>query len=163
MNLERFTEKAQQAVVDSQQTAIRMDQQQVDAEHLALALVEQEDGLIPKILMALGISPGEFAEKLRNELERRPKVYGAAASNVYATRRFNQALLKAEDIAKKQKDEYVSVEHIFLALMEERDGFTAELMRQYGIDTGLFEEALSKIKGNRRVTSQNPEMNYQAL
>jgi len=163
MNLERFTEKAQQAVVMAQQNAIRMDHQQVDAEHLALALVEQEDGLIPRILMSMGISPGDLADKLKNALERQPKVYGAAASNVYASRRFNQVLLKAEDIAKKHRDEYVSVEHIFLAIMQEKDGVTRELMQQYGIDAKLFEENLEKIKGGRRVTSQNPEMEYQAL
>jgi len=163
MNLERFTEKAQQAVVESQQIAIRMDHQQVDAEHMALALVEQEDGLIPRILMSLGINPQELAGRIRNELERQPKVFGAAASNVYATRRFNQILLTAEDIAKKQRDEYVSVEHIFLALMQERDGFIRRLMQQYGINRERFEEALSRIKSGRRVTSQNPEMNYQAL
>lgn len=163
MNLERFTEKAQQAVVESQQIAIRMDHQQVDAEHLALALVEQEDGLIPRILLSVGISPAEFAETIRSELERRPKVYGAAASSVYATRRFNQILLNAEDLARRQRDEYVSVEHLFLALMQERDGFTGRAMERYGVDMKIFEEALAKIKGGRRVTSQNPEMGYQAL
>ncbi|HOP72703.1 ATP-dependent chaperone ClpB [Thermoclostridium caenicola] len=163
MNLERFTEKAQQAVVESQQIAIRMDHQQVDAEHMALALVEQEDGLIPRILLSLGISPQELGGRIRSELERQPKVYGAAASNVYATRRFNQILLAAEDIAKKQQDEYVSVEHIFLALMQERNGYIKGLMQQYGVDRERFEEALARIKGGRRVTSQNPEMSYQAL
>ena len=163
MNLERFTEKAQQAVVMSQQNAIRMDHQQVDGEHMALALVEQEDGLIPRILLSLGVNPDELAQKLRDELERQPKVYGAAASNVYATRRFNQVLLKAEEIAKKHRDEYVSVEHIFMALMQEKGGLTKELMQQYGIDAKLFEGALEKVKGGRRVTSQNPEMGYQAL
>jgi len=163
MNLERFTEKAQQALVESQQIAIRMDHQQVDAEHMALALVEQEDGLIPRILLSLGISPQELGGRIRSELERQPKVYGAAASNVYATRRFNQILLAAEDIAKKQQDEYVSVEHIFLALMQERNGYIKGLMQQYGVDRERFEEALARIKGGRRVTSQNPEMSYQAL
>jgi ATP-dependent Clp protease ATP-binding subunit ClpB len=163
MNLEKFTEKAQQAVVMAQQNAIRMDHQQVDAEHLALALVEQEDGLIPRILLSLGISPEEIGERLRNELERQPKVFGTAASSVYATRRFNQILLKAEDVAKKQRDEYVSVEHIFMALIRESGDFTNELMQRYGIDARLFEEALEKIKGGRRVTSQNPEMGYHAL
>ncbi len=163
MNLERFTEKAQEAVVMSQQNAIRLDQQQVDAEHLALALVEQEDGLIPKLLWVLNVNPNDLAGEIRRELDRQPKVYGAAASNVYATRRFNQMLMNAEDKAKKLQDEYVSVEHLFMALMDERGGFISNLLKRCGVDSGSFLEALKKIRGNQRVTNQNPEMGYQAL
>jgi ATP-dependent Clp protease ATP-binding subunit ClpB len=163
MNFEKYTEKAQEAVVNAQQNAIRMDQQQVDAEHLALSLVEQEEGLIPRILSGMNVSPDAVAGELRREIEKQPKVYGAAASNVYATRRFNQVLLAAEETAKKMKDEYVSVEHLFLALIEERGGFAGTLLKRYGVDSSRFREALSKIRGNQRVTSQNPEMGYQAL
>ena len=163
MNLEKFTEKAQEAVVLSQQAAIRLDQQQVDGEHLALALLEQEEGLIPRILWGMGVNPAEFAGEIKRELDRQPKVHGSAASNVYATRRFNQLLLAAEDNAKKLKDDYVSVEHLFMALMRERGGFTAGLLKQRGITEELFDEALKKVRGNQRVTSQNPELNYQAL
>jgi len=163
MNLEKYTEKAQEAVVLSQQWAIRLDQQQVDAEHLALALVEQEDGLIPRLLWVLGINPADIAAELKKELDRLPKVYGSGASNVYATRRFNQILLSAEDKAKKLKDEYVSVEHLFLALIAERGGFTSNLLKKYGVTEDTFLDAMSKIRGNQRVTNQNPEMNYMAL
>ena len=163
MNFEKFTEKAQEAVVMAQQNAIRMDQQQVDAEHLALSLVEQEEGLVPRLLLAMNVSPVDIAEEIKRELEKQPKVFGAAASSVYATRRFNQMLLNAEDIARKLKDEYVSVEHLFLAILQEKGGFTATLLKRYGIDAGRFDEALSKIKGNQHVTNQNPEMGYQAL
>lgn len=161
MNLERFTEKAQEAVVMSQQHAIRMDQQQIDAEHLALALIEQEDGLIPKLLTTSGIQPGDVSADIRRELEKQPKVYGAA-SNVFPSRRFNQILLSSEDHAKRMKDDFVSVEHIFLALIEEK-GFTAAALKRRGMTSEVFREALLKVRGNQRVTSQNPEMSYQAL
>jgi len=163
MNLEKYTEKAQKAVVSSQQLAIKLDQQQVDAEHLALALVEQEDGLIPRLLWMLGINPDDIASELKKELDRLPKVFGSAASNVYATRRFNQILLSAEDKAKKLRDEYVSVEHLFLALISERGGFTSNLLKKYGVTEDTFLDAMSKIRGNQRVTNQNPEMNFMAL
>jgi len=163
VNLEKYTEKAQQAVVLAQQWAIRLDHQQVDGEHLALALVEQEEGLIPRLLWVLGINPEEFSRELKKELNKQPKVYGNAASQVYATRRLNQLLLSAEDRARELKDDYVSVEHLFLALLIERSGFTANLLRRYGVTRDTFLEAVAKVRGSQRVTSQNPEAGYQAL
>jgi len=163
MNLEKYTEKAQEAIVGAQQWAIRLDHQQVDGEHLALALVDQEDGLIPRLLWVMGVNPNDIAAELKKELERLPKVYGSAASNVYATRRFNQILLNAEDRAKKLRDEYVSVEHIFLALIRENRTFASDLLKNFGVTEDTFLDAMTKIRGNQRVTSQNPEMNYMAL
>jgi len=163
MNLENYTEKAQEAIVGAQQWAIRLDHQQVDGEHLALALVDQEDGLIPRLLWVMGVNPNDIAAELKKELERLPKVYGSAASNVYATRRFNQILLNAEDRAKKLRDEYVSVEHIFLALIRENRTFASDLLKNFGVTEDTFLDAMTKIRGNQRVTSQNPEMNYMAL
>lgn len=163
MNLERFTEKAQESIVLARELAIKMDQQQVDSEHLALALVEQEEGLIPRILWMLGVNPDDISRQLNQELERRPKVFGSAATEVYATRRFNQVLIMAKDKAKRLNDEFVSVEHIFMALISEKGGYTSVLLRNYGVTNDTFSEAVKKIRGNQRVTSQNPEMNYQAL
>jgi ATP-dependent Clp protease ATP-binding subunit ClpB len=163
MNLEIFTEKAQEAVVLAREWAIKLDQQQADGEHLALALVEQEEGLIPRLLLTIGVNPQDISRAIKQELERQPKVYGAVASNVYATRRFNQLLINAQDMAKKLKDDFVSVEHLFLVLLSERDSYTVKLLRQYGVTNNTFMEALKKVRGNQRVTSQNPEMNYQAL
>lgn len=163
MNLEKYTEKAQEAIVGAQQWAIRLDHQQVDGEHLAMALVDQEDGLIPRLLWGLGVNPNDIAAELKKELERLPKVYGSAASNVYATRRFNQILLNSEDTAKKLKDEYVSVEHIFLALLKENRTFTSDLLKSFGVTEDAFLDAMSKVRGGQRVSSQNPEMNYMAL
>lgn len=163
MNLEKYTEKAQEAVVLAQQWGLRLDHQQVDGEHLALALAEQEEGLIPRLLWVLGINPEDFSKELKRELDKQPKVYGNAASQVYPTRRLNQLLLSAEDRAKELKDDYVSVEHLFLALLIERNGFTAGVLKRYGITKESFLEAVAKVRGNQRVTSQNPEVNYQAL
>ncbi|MGI6083988.1 MAG: ATP-dependent chaperone ClpB [Acetivibrionales bacterium] len=163
MNLEKFTEKAQEAIVESQKWAIKLNHQQVDGEHLALALAEQEEGLIPRLLWAMGVTPADITEELKKELERLPKVYGSSASNVYATRRYNQLLITSEDRAKKLKDEYVSVEHLFLALLLERGGFTSKLLKDFGITEDTFLEAMSKVRGNQRVTNQNPEMNFMAL
>ena len=163
MNLEKFTEKAQEAIVNARQWAIRLDQQQVDGEHLALALVEQEEGLIPRLLWVLGVNPDDIAAELKKELERLPKVYGSAASSVYASRRFNQILLTAEDRAKKLKDEYVSVEHIFLSMLKENRTFTSDLLEGFGVTEDAFLDAMTKIRGNQRVTNQNPEMNFMAL
>ncbi len=163
MNLEKFTEKAQEAVVMAQQWGIRLDQQQVDGEHLALALVEQEEGLVPRLLWVLGVNPNDIATELKKELERLPKVYGSAASNVYATRRFNQILLSAEDRAKKLKDEFVSVEHLFLALLKENRTFTSDLLKGFGVTEDSFLDAMTKVRGNQKVTNQNPEMSFMAL
>lgn len=163
MNLEKYTEKAQEAVVLAQEWAIRMNQQQVDGEHLTLALVEQKEGLIPRLLWVVGANPSDISRELKQELERQPKVYGNSASSVYATRRFNQILLAAEDNAKQLKDDFVSVEHLFLALIFERNSFTDNLLKHYGVTLDTFKESMAKVRGNQRVTSQNPEMSYEAL
>lgn len=113
MNFEKFTAKAQEAVVESQQWAIKLNQQQVDGEHLALALAEQEEGLVPRILWSLGVNPQDIVSELIKTLDALPKVYGSGAANVYPTRRYNQILISAEEIAEKMNDEYVSVEHLF--------------------------------------------------
>jgi ATP-dependent Clp protease ATP-binding subunit ClpB len=163
MNFEKFTDKAQEAVVGAQQLAIKLDHQQVDGEHLHMALLEQEDGLIPKLLQLCGIDTEKYKNNLYQELDRLPKVYGSNASQVYASRRFNQILIKAEDEAKKFKDEYVSVEHIYLVMLNERNTTSSRLFTKYGLDREKLLSALTKIRGNGRVTSKNPEEGYQAL
>jgi ATP-dependent Clp protease ATP-binding subunit ClpB len=118
---------------------------------------------IPRLLWVLGVNPDDIAAELKKELERLPKVYGSAASSVYASRRFNQILLTAEDRAKKLKDEYVSVEHIFLSMLKENRTFTSDLLKGFGVTEDAFLDAMTKIRGNQRVTNQNPEMNFMAL
>lgn len=163
MNFEKFTDKAQEAVVDAQQLALKLDHQQVDVEHLHMVLLEQEDGLIPKLLEICGVDTSKLKNELNRELDAIPKVYGTNVSQVYASRRFNQVLIKAEDEAKKFKDEYVSVEHIYLVMMNERNSPSSRLIYRYGIDREQLLSALSKVRGNERVTSKNPEEGYRAL
>ena len=128
MNLERFTEKAQEAVVSSQQWAIRLNQQQVDGEHLALALVEQEDGLIPRLLWVLGVNPADIEAELKKELEGLPRVYGSGASNVYARGGITRFCCLPKIRLKAQR-RICKCEHLFLALIVERGGFTGTYLR----------------------------------
>ncbi|ANW99316.1 ATP-dependent chaperone ClpB [Thermoclostridium stercorarium subsp. thermolacticum DSM 2910] len=163
MKFEKFTEKAQEAVVEAQQLALKLDHQQVDVEHLHMALLEQEDGLIPKLLEIIGVNTQNMKQDLQQELDRLPKVYGTNVEQVYATRRFNQVLLKAEDEAKRFKDEYVSVEHIYLVIINEKNTPSSRILAKYGVDREKLLSALSRVRGNERVTSKNPEEGYQAL
>jgi len=163
MNFEKFTDKAQEAVVEAQQLAIKLDHQQVDGEHLHMALLEQEDGLIPKLLQICGIDTEMLKKDVEEELDKLPRVYGSNVSQVYASRRFNQVLIKAESEAKAFKDEYVSVEHIYLVLTEERNTPSSRLLAKHGLNREKLLSALSKIRGAERITSKNPEEGYQAL
>jgi ATP-dependent Clp protease ATP-binding subunit ClpB len=163
MNFEKFTDKAQEAVVQAQQLAIKMDHQQVDGEHLHMAFLEQEDGLIPKLLQLCGVDTHSLKKDLKGELDKLPAVYGSNSSQVYASRRFNQILLKAEDEAKQFKDEFVSVEHIYLIMLGERNTPSSRLFTKYDLDREKMLLALTKIRKNERVTSKNPEEGYEAL
>jgi len=156
MNLEKLTEKAQAAVSSAQDIGIRMGHQQLDGEHLHLALVAEEDGLISKLIGYMGGDIKLYVNDLENALERLPRVYGSGVSEMYATRRFNEILLHAEDEAKRFKDEYTSVEHIYIALLKEKNTPSAAIFARYGISLEKFMEALRKVRSNQRITSQNP-------
>lgn len=162
MNLEKYTQNAQGAIMDCQNIAIEEGHQQLDGEHLHLALVMQQDGLIPKLLKFMEINVGAVIGDLEEEMEKLPKVTGGA-DNMYSSRRLSQILMKAEKIAEDFKDEYVSVEHMYLALLEEKGTPSSKIFKKYGISKNKFLEALEKVRGNQRVTSQNPEDNYDAL
>ena len=162
MNIERFTQNAQTAIMDCQNIAISEGHQMLDGEHLHLALLMQKDGLIPKLLKYMEVDPTSLIADLEEQMEKLPKV-SCAADNIYSSRRLNQILMDAEKNADKFKDEYVSVEHIYLALLGERGTPSAKIFSKYNITKDKFLEALSKVRGNQRVTSQNPEENYDAL
>ncbi len=162
MKFDKFTEKAQQAVAESQEAALRLGNQQIDGEHLHFALLNQENGLIPKLLQYMNVNIGAMAKDLAQELEKLPKVSGGNAS-VYPSNRFSRLLLNAEEIAGNFKDEYVSVEHLYMALLNEKQTPSAGLFQKYGINSDQFLKALTGVRGNQRVTSQNPEENYEAL
>ncbi|MBQ4649531.1 MAG: ATP-dependent chaperone ClpB [Firmicutes bacterium] len=163
MNIEKYTQNAQQAVIDCQNIAIARGHQMLDGEHLHMALLSQKDGLIPKLLKFMNVHPEQVEADLEAELAKLPKVSGQAADSMYSSRRFSQLLMRAEQIAEEFKDEYVSVEHMYMALLEERGTASAKVFGKYGITKNGFLEALSKVRGNQRVTSQNPEDNYDAL
>ena len=148
MDMDKFTEKAQQALGTAQEIALRMQHQQVDGEHLHLALLTQEDGLIPRLINFMGINCDLLINDVENELKKQPAVYGTAASSLYATRRLNEILLHAGDEAGKFKDEYVGVEHIYLALLRERRTPSEEIFRRHGITREKFLAALEKVRSN---------------
>ncbi len=162
MNIEKYTQNAQSAIIDCQNIAIEEGHQQIDGEHLHLALLMQKDGLIPKLLKFMEVNTGEIIGALESEIDKLPKVSGSA-ENMYSTRRLQQIFLNAEKKAEKMKDEYISVEHLYLALLDERNTPSAAIFKRYGINKEKFLDALNKVRGNQRVTSQNPEENYDAL
>jgi ATP-dependent Clp protease ATP-binding subunit ClpB len=163
MDMDKFTEKAQQAIGTAQEIALRMNHQQVDGEHLHMALLTQEDGLIPKLISYMGIDTGLLVRDVQKELDKLHAVYGTSASGLYATRRLNQVLLQAADEADRFKDEYAGVEHIYLALLKERGTPSADVFRRNGISRENFLSALGKVRSNQRITSKNPEETYEAL
>ncbi|MBE6032727.1 MAG: ATP-dependent chaperone ClpB [Clostridiales bacterium] len=162
MDYEKFTERAREVIVDAQNIGVQEGHQQLDGEHLHMALLMQQDGLIPKLLELMGIHKGQVIGDVEAQLDKLPKVQGSGNS-LYATRRLNQILLNAEKLAKDFKDEYLSVEHLYMALLEEKDTPSSVIFKRYGITKEGFLQALTKVRGNQRITSQNPEDNYDAL
>ncbi|MBR5315707.1 MAG: ATP-dependent chaperone ClpB [Firmicutes bacterium] len=162
MNVEKLTQNAQSAIMDCQNIAISEGHQMLEGEHLHLALLMQKDGLIPKLLKYMEVDPSYLIADLELEIEKLPKVLGAA-DNLYASRRLNQILMSAEQQAQQFKDEYVSVEHLYLALLQERGTPSSRIFSKYKMTKDKFLEALAKVRGNQRVTSQNPEDQYDAL
>jgi ATP-dependent Clp protease ATP-binding subunit ClpB len=165
MDLNRFTIKSQEAIAQAQSKAIEYGHQQVDGEHLLLALAEQHEGLIPQLLQKMGVPARSFRAKTEEALNRIPRVSGpgSEAGKVYVTPRLNTALVQAEKEAKKLKDEYVSVEHIVLALLDENNTPSSAIFKSFGITKHGFLEALASVRGNQRVTSADPESTYDAL
>ncbi len=162
MNIDKLTMKAQEAIQETQNNAIRLGNQQIDGEHLHLALLQQDGGLIPKLINNMGKDAAALTRSVEAELNKLPKVQGAGGS-LYTTQRFNKLLMEAEKAAEQFKDEYISVEHLYLALLGERNTPSAQLFRQYGITKDGFLAALEKVRGNQTITSQDPEDNYEAL
>ncbi len=164
MDFNRFTEKLQDAVRAAQAKAARYGHQQVDVEHLLDALLEQEGGLAPSILLKTGMNLEGFARRLQAELERLPKVSGPAGGldQIYVTQRLSRLLTAAEDEARKLKDEYISVEHVLLAALDDK-GAAGKLLKEFGLTRERLMQALREVRGSQRVTSQNPETTYEAL
>jgi ATP-dependent Clp protease ATP-binding subunit ClpB len=166
MDLNKLTTKSQEALAAAQSLAARLGHQEVDGEHLLLALLEQQDGLAPRLLEATGVDPDRLGGEVKAELGRRPKVSGpgAAQGDVKVTSRLLRLLSTAQDEAERMKDEYVSVEHLLLALTEEgRATAAGRALTTQGVNRESFLSALTKVRGNQRVTSNTPEASYDAL
>src|SRR5580700_6176065 len=164
MDFNRFTEKLQEAVRAAQAIAVQHGNQQIDTEHLMLALLDQAGGLAPSILNKADIRVDALRSRFQQEVDRMPKVSGAGGGpdQVYVTNRITKLLSQAEDEAKRLKDEYISVEHVLLAATEDA-GATGKLFREFGITRERLMRALQEVRGSQRVTSQNPEATYEAL
>ncbi len=162
MDLNRLTEKAQEALVQAQSLASEYSHGQIEGEHLLLALLRQADGVVPSILQGLGQQVGGIAQKVEADLARKPQVYGGTAQ-VGLSRDLDQTLRRAEKIAGEMHDEYVSTEHLLLALSEDRAGNAARLLQSLGLTKDAILRSLTAIRGSQRVTSQSPESTYQAL
>ena len=165
MDLNRLTEKLQEALHGAQTLATRRNHQGVDVEHVLAALVEQQEGLAVALLAAAGIAPSAVREGIEQELHKIPQVSGPGMSTqqVHITQRLAQLLTQAEDEAKGLKDEYVSVEHLLLAMLADTKGGAGRLLQALGLSRDKLMESLQKVRGHQRVTSQNPETTYQAL
>jgi ATP-dependent Clp protease ATP-binding subunit ClpB len=164
MDINRFTERAREGLAAAQSEAVRQGHQQVDIEHLLLALLKQDGGLATSILNKMEISQEALRGRLEQELDRLPKVSGPGGSpdQIYVTSRLNTLLTKAEDEAARLRDDFISVEHLLLA-MTESDGAAGRLFKEFGINRERLMPALREIRGSQRVTSQNPEAVYEAL
>ena len=160
MNINKFTQKSLQAVNNLEKVAYEYGNQEVEQEHLLYNLLNQEDSLILKMLEKMEINTEHFARNLDSALNKRPKVSGG---QVYIGQYLNKALVSAEDEAKAMGDEYVSVEHLFLALLRNPNQGIKALFQEYGITRERFLKALSTVRGNQRVTSDNPEATYDTL
>ena len=162
MNIDKYTQNAQQAIIDAQNEAIENGNPTLEPEHLHLALLRQDEGLIPRLLQYMNIDAREVTREVSRRVDAFPKVSGGG-SGTYAGQAFASLLSKAEKKAQEFKDDYVSVEHLYLAMLANPTRNDREVFSRFGITEASFLEALSKVRGNQRVTSQNPEENYEAL
>lgn len=160
MNISKFTQKSLQSVQDLEKTAYEFGNQEVEQEHLLYNLLHQEDSLILKMIEKMEINKEHFLNNVENALNARTKVSGG---QVYIGQYLNKALVSAEDEAKAMGDEYVSVEHLFLALLHHASPSMKKIFQEYGITRERFLQALSTVRGNQRVTSDNPEATYDTL
>ncbi len=166
MDINKFTVKSQEALQQAQTKAIKYGHQEVDGEHLLLALLEQSDGLVVRLLQRMEVPVEEVKKRLEQELEKRPRVSGPGVEpgKVYITQRLSKLLVKAEDEAKHLKDEYISVEHLLLAFVEEGTTTPAgRILAEFGVTRDLLLKTLTSVRGHQRVTSATPEQTYEAL
>jgi ATP-dependent Clp protease ATP-binding subunit ClpB len=159
MDLNKYTQKSQEAILSAQHVAEEMNHQAIEPAHILLALLRQEGGVVPALVTKVAGSVLAIRDELNKELEQRPKVHGAA-TEVGLSRQAAQVLQAAERYAKGMQDDYVSTEHILLGLTESSEG---KRLEQYGLSKDAILKALASVRGTQRVASQTPESTYQAL
>ena len=165
MNMNRFTQKSLAAIQGAQDLAVEYGQQQIEQQHLLLALIADAEGFVPQLLTAMGMTVPSFEAAVKAEVNKLPKVSGSGreADKVYVAQDVDRALKSAEQAAQSMKDEYISVEHLFLGLLDAANSSLKELFRTYNVTREKVMQALASVRGNQRVTSDNPEETYDAL
>ena len=164
MNTAKFTQRSLEAMQSAQDISIQHGNQAVDQEHIMLSLMEQENGLIPQLMLKTGINADTFAQELISAVAALPKVQtNTPQGSVYVTNALNQALVEAEQTAARMKDEYVSVEHILLGIMEYPNDNMKRIFKDFGLSKNKLLSALQQVRGAQQVTSQNPEETYDVL
>src|ERR687886_2633079 len=162
MNVNKYTEKAQEALLGAQRIAEERNHSQVDAEHLLIALLQQDEGVVPRILEKLGVAPNQVLNQLSAELDKLPKIYGG--TQVSMSQRLRKIIQQAYEEANRLTDEYVSTEHLFLAITDDQEQSGAKrVLGSFGITREKVYSALTEVRGGQRVTDANPESKYQAL
>ncbi len=163
MNINKFTQKSLEAVQYAQNTAVEEKNTQIEQAHLLLALLEQQDGFISQLFVKMGVNTDGVKHELKNVISRFPKISGSGNEQIYLSRDAEAALNQAEKEADSMKDEYISVEHIFLGIIKKADRDMKKLFENYGITQSNFENKMKEARGNSKVTSDNPESTYNVL
>ncbi|MHC9540450.1 MAG: ATP-dependent chaperone ClpB [Vulcanimicrobiota bacterium] len=163
MRFDKMTIKAQESLQAAMDIASSNNQQQLEPEHLLMSLLEQNDGVVIPILGKLGANRNILTDSLQDEIKRMPAVHGGGAGQVYMSPRLNKVLEKAWHEAERLKDEYLSTEHLFIAIADDKDGRASQLLARHGVTPDSIYRVLVDIRGSQRVTDQNPEDKYQAL
>ena len=165
MNQKNFTQKSQEAIQSAQALSLEYGNPQIEQAHLLYTLLDQDNGLIPQLVTSMGPDPASLKAAVKAEIQRLPKVSGSGREpdKVYVSRDVDRTLTQADKIADQMKDEFLSVEHLFLALIDTTDSTLKKLFQTYNITREAALSALSQVRGNQRVTTDNPEGTYDAL
>ena len=163
MNINKFTQKSMEAVQGCEKLAYEYGNQEIDQEHFLYSLLNIEDSLIAGLIEKMGIDRNAFTRDVEALIQKKPKVSGSGAGQVYVSNALNKVLISAEDVAKQMGDSYVSVEHLFVALLNEPNRDVKELFKRYNVTKDGFLKALSTVRGNQKVTTDNPEATYDTL
>ncbi len=164
MNSEKYTIKVKEALQLAQNVARQHGQQQIDVEHVLFSLLQDSQGLIPNLFTKMGVQSVALCAKAEEEINKKPRISGSIEPDkIYITSELNNVLMYAEEAAKEMKDEFISVEHLILGMLKKQDSSAGKLLKHSGVTQTGFLSALQSVRGNQRVTSDNPEGQYDAL